>query len=1311
MKSSCNQRIISTWLFGMTVLVVIGPVTLAAGPAAGSDTRDLAKQILTATDFHGGVIVDVGCGDGALTTALHAGANCVVQGLTPDADAVAAARRRVQQVGLGGQVTVHRWTGRRLPYIDNLVNLLVIQRPDAVSRDEIMRVLCPNGVAYIKQPDVWRKIVKPRPSTIDDWTHYLHDASNNAVAHDTVVAPPRRMQWNDGPTYSRHHDRLSSVSAVVTAHGRLFEIVDMGSPLSILLPPRWTLTARDAFNGTLLWKRPIQKWFTHLWPLKSGPAGLPRRLVADGDRVYVTMNIDGPLSQLDAVTGKTLQTYTGTKTTEEVILSGGALYLVVNPAEDDEQYAQMAKIRGGYKAVLWDEQPRRIMAIDAASGRGLWSESSVVLPGTLAADNANVVFHDGDRIVCLDARTGQRRWRSEPVPRAKEIRSFYLPTLVLYQDVVLFSGGETAGLQTGSWYLDGKDTMTALALGDGKKLWSAYHPPSGYRSAEDLLVANGLVWTGNTTSGRADGLFTGRDPRTGEVKTEFKPDVSTYWFHHRCYRGKATDNYLLMARAGTEFIDINKQHWNTNYWIRGACLYGIMPANGMLYAPQQPCACYLETKLSGFNAVAPAGTGPRVPAADENAARLERGPLSGDSIGRPLRPGDWPTLRHDAARSGRATTKVPSALNKAWKTTLGGKLTSPVIAAGRLYVASIDDHTVHALDEESGKPLWQFTAGGRVDSPPTIYQGNVMFGSADGYVYCLRAKDGKMWWRFRAAPMDQQLSSYQQLESVWPVHGNVLIQNNILYCVAGRSMFLDSGLRLWRLDPATGHVLSKTVLNERDPASGKTLEQYVSWLNMPPALPDVLSSDGKYVYMRSQPYHLDGTRLPLKPIPHGADADQGAPEPTQDPEVAHLFSPTGFLDGSWWHRTYWMYGSWFVSGWSGYYRSGRVAPAGRIMVLNEDNTVYGFGRKPQYFRWTVPMEYHLFAADKFPPPLGSSRRQGPKESWIEVPKSSSLNPAGKPITVAAWVNTERPGGVIVAHGGGAMGYALYLKAKRPCFSVRAKGKVATATSTIIPMRKWVHVAGVLDEDARLHLYVDGKQVAMAKGSGLLPGDPAEGVTIGSDENTYVGDYSNRYPFGGLMDEVRIYHRALSAQDIRAQAAATGSAAETDGLVLDYTFDNGKAIDRSSGKNNGTLRGVTVAAGRSGKAVRFTGQSSAASNFKVAFHWTQDVPLLARAMVLAGKTLFIAGPPDVTDEDAAYRRADTPSVQLQLKRQLEAVNGKLGGVLWAVSTKDGAPVARYKLDQPPVFDGMAAADGRLFITTIDGSVQCWKPDAQ
>jgi hypothetical protein len=218
--------------------------------------------------------------------------------------------------------------------------------------------------------------------------------------------------------------------------------------------------------------------------------------------------------------------------------------------------------------------------------------------------------------------------------------------------------------------------------------------------------------------------------------------------------------------------------------------------------------------------------------------------------------------------------------------------------------------------------------------------------------------------------------------------------------------------------------------------------------------------------------------------------DRGAPPATQRADRAHLFSPTGFLDGSHWHRTYWLYGSIFVSGWCGYFLAGKTAPAGNLLVFDE-TCIYGFGRRPQFYRWTTPMEFHLFATDK-------------------------ATPAGE-------------------------------------------------------------------------------------------GAPA-----------------------------------------------------------------GKTAPAAQG------------AGR---------------------RWSRDVPLLARAMVLAGETLFVAGPADVLDETLAAKQRDDPQIQQRIAEQAEALEGRKGALLVAVSARDGTAAAEWKLDAPPVHDGMAAARGRLYISSADGKLVC------
>ncbi|MFO8013758.1 MAG: PQQ-binding-like beta-propeller repeat protein [Phycisphaerae bacterium] len=1271
-----------------------------------------AQQILEETGVRGGMVVHLGCDEGRLTAALGAGEAYLVHGLDRDAAAVRKARARIRAAGRYGRVSADRLAGSRLPYVDNLVNLVVVDDASGVAMDEVMRVLAPGGVACVRTGDGWKTSVKPRPEAIDDWTHYLHDPSNNAVSKDKRIAPLRRMQWIGSPRWSRHHDHMSSLSSLVSAGGRLFYIFDEGSTASVVLPSDWYLIARDAFNGTVLWKRPIADWHTQLWPLKSGPALLTRRLVAVGDEVYVTLGLKAPLSALDAVTGQTRRTYEGTEGCEEILASDARLLLVVNPNPEKtwHDYEALGAIRKATRDPKWSGDEKVVMALDARTGEQRWRRESFVSPSTLAADAKRAYFHDGEKIVAIDRKTGKTAWASDPMPVWQHMHSYFVPCLVLHEDVVLWAGGEKMIPHRG-----GKDTMYALSAETGKTLWSAPHAPSGYQSAEDLLVAGGLVWTGATTSGGYDGVFRGHDPHTGEIRKQFPPDVEAYWFHHRCHRGKATEDYLLMSRTGIEFLDIQKETWTLHHWVRGACLTGVMPANGLMYAPPHDCACYPEAKVFGFAALA--AEDERLKAmrsAGGHEGRLEKGPAYKAEFRNPkseIRNDAWPTYRHDATRNACTAAKVPADLKPQWTAELDGPLSAVTVAEGKCFVASVDDHALHALDADTGEAAWTFTAGGRIDSPPTIHEGRCLFGAADGSVYCLRAADGELAWRFRAAPADLRHTVFEQVESVWPVHGSVLVQDGAVCFVAGRSMFLDGGLHLYRLDPASGRVLTHRHYDDTDPETGKNLQARHQTLQMPVALSDILSSDGERMYMRSQVFDLQGKRLALGP--HSGDLVLQAT--VQRGEEAHLFAPYGFLDGSWFHRSYWVYGRSFSGGHGGYYQAGRFAPAGRLLTADEKH-VYGYGRQPQYLRWTTPLEYHLFATDKQPPELpggaGLKRRTG-RGSWIEVDKSESLNPAGTPLAVEAWVHAEKPGGVVLARGGPAHGYALFLKGGRPHFAVRAKSQAFTVGGGEKVVGRWVHLAGVLTKDRKLHLYIDGKRVAEAEAGGFVAEDPAQALEVGADLGGGEGvsdAYKSPYPFTGLIDEVRVYHGTVTAEEIAKHAESPGETAAGDAdLVLRFTFEKDRARDKSGHKNHGKLGDVKTAKGTLDAAMRFTGKGQAAKprGHFVEYHWTvEKPPVIARAMVQAAEVLFVAGPPDLVDEDkVAGANLQAEEVRQQLAAQDAAMRGEKGAILLAVSTADGKVLARHDLAAPPRWDGMAAAHGRLYLATTDGKVLC------
>jgi len=220
-------------------------LALAAAAAAQEDD---AQAILREAGVGGGLVAHVGCGDGKLTGKLRANANLVVHGL--DAD-VKQAREHLRASGGYGPVSVERWDGGPLPYVDNLVRLLVVSAGSEarLTHEEMLRVLCPGGVAMV----AGRKIVKPWPKEIGEWPQHYHGADNNAVARDTVVGPPRHYQWIAEPEWGRSHLALPSINSLVSAGGRLFNIEDQASAEHPALPGKFALVCRDAFSGIVLW--------------------------------------------------------------------------------------------------------------------------------------------------------------------------------------------------------------------------------------------------------------------------------------------------------------------------------------------------------------------------------------------------------------------------------------------------------------------------------------------------------------------------------------------------------------------------------------------------------------------------------------------------------------------------------------------------------------------------------------------------------------------------------------------------------------------------------------------------------------------------------------------------------------------------------------------------------------------------------------------------------------------------------------------------------------------------------------------------
>ncbi len=923
---------------------------MAAVAVAGSARAETAEEILTSAGARDGLVVHVGCGRGELTARL-AGDGRFVHGLDSDPGNVAKAREALGATDRAGAAAFAVYDGRHLPYVENLVNLLVADGGlGDVPMAEVLRVLAPRGVAYVKAGGKWTRTVKPVPDAIDDWPHYLHGPDNNAVARDSIVGPPRHTQWVGGPAFSRSHEINSSMAAMVSAGGRLFYIWDEG-PTAIThnrLPPKWRLIARDAFNGAILWKRPMPEWGWRQWHaegrwddprerakmLRHLPSTLPRRLVGAEDRVFVTLGYAAPVTVLDAATGEVLRELKGTAPTDELLYSEGVLVLRVRTADSPPERDVWNK--------LSEPARGRVMVVDPESGEVRWrGEPDEMAPLTLAARNGRVYYYDYERIVCLSLKDGRELWRTEPVAARTGHRGT-AGTLVARDDEVLLATYPGRG-ESGHLY--------AFSAETGKVLWKGpKHAGPGITNPPDLFVAGGLVWAGERPQkdvwAKTELRREGYDPATGKPQREVVvPKLISWGHHYRCYRSKATERFLLLPKRGVEFVDLAGSDHMRNDWLRAPCIYGMLPTNGLLYVAPHPCVCYQGVLLSNFNALA--GKAARTPA-PEPAGRLRKGPAYGKAGGAGAGgpgPGDWPSYRHDGLRSGATPAAVAGIEGQRWSVQLREPLTPPVVAGGRALVAEIDAHTLHALDAETGERRWRYVAGGRIDSPPTVHGPRVLLGSNDGMVTCLRLADGEMVWQFLAAPGDRRVMAFGQVESAWPVPGSVLIQKDatqqppgaVAYVSAGRSSFLDGGIRLYGLDPATGKVLHRQGLAGPwpDPMKDKGGAGY-----MDGSKADILVGDGADIYLFQERLRSDLTRDPApmqKPAKeHGGfrvyprAKDRGS-------SGKRIITTHGFRNGTDNEGKFWTYGD----RWPGWSRHmGGVGPYGQLLSVDKD-MLYG----------------------------------------------------------------------------------------------------------------------------------------------------------------------------------------------------------------------------------------------------------------------------------------------------------------------------------------------------------------------------------
>jgi SAM-dependent methyltransferase len=211
MKWSIHVRFAaSACLFlGLTLSLAAGGEVPAANGAEHGQALS-AERLLGLADIDGGLVVHIGDGEveqwGRFTAQLGADKRYLVHGLYAGGKGLERARELIRAAGRYGRVSADRFDGERLPYADGIVNLVIVSggvagdvrekrfESGVSSRGlfgrliahgrlarELERVLAPGGMALIQTDQGWRKVQKPWPKDIDDWTHAAYEASGRVA--------------------------------------------------------------------------------------------------------------------------------------------------------------------------------------------------------------------------------------------------------------------------------------------------------------------------------------------------------------------------------------------------------------------------------------------------------------------------------------------------------------------------------------------------------------------------------------------------------------------------------------------------------------------------------------------------------------------------------------------------------------------------------------------------------------------------------------------------------------------------------------------------------------------------------------------------------------------------------------------------------------------------------------------------------------------------------------------------------------------------------------------------------------------------
>jgi hypothetical protein len=163
--------------------------------------------------------------------------------------------------------------------------------------------------------------------------------------------------------------------------------------------------------------------------------------------------------------------------------------------------------------------------------------------------------------------------------------------------------------------------------------------------------------------------------------------------------------------------------------------------------------------------------------------------------------------------------------------------------------------------------------------------------------------------------------------------------------------------------------------------------------------------------------------------------------------------------------------------------------------------------------------------------IGKALQFNGVDEYVEVPHNEILT-VDNEATVMAWINAERntyPGenwqGILAKGESPGRSYSFYTQGNGTLHFSTGNPFIGTNSSSTVPLNEWVHVCAMVIDDHHQY-YINGEDSGTG-GSGInLPGAADTATVVFGNAR----DASRQ--FLGMMDDVRIYRRGLTQEEVQ-----------------------------------------------------------------------------------------------------------------------------------------------------------------------------------